>query len=99
LPVHLDGGYTLHFGVWIAIHPDDLQRAFARWWAPEFVDLQLDGYLANDLPGWGGLASPVHAVVQDVEHTPYVTSSTDPGLAHVLRHQWPHDEALSHLPG
>ena len=26
LPVRLEGGHTLRYGVWIAIHPDDLQR-------------------------------------------------------------------------
>lgn len=35
LPVGLTGGYTVTFGVWIAVHPDDLQRAFAVWWEPE----------------------------------------------------------------
>lgn len=98
LPVHLDGGYTLHFGVWVAIHPDELQRAFAIWWSPEYQTLELDGYLANALPEWGGLGSPVHAAVVQLEHTPYVIGSADPGLAHVLAHQWPHEEVLGRLP-
>ena len=28
LPVHLSGGYTLTFGLWLLVRPDDLQRAF-----------------------------------------------------------------------
>lgn len=98
LPIHLDGGYTLHFGVWIAIHPNELQRAFSLWWTPEYETLELDGYLANSLPGWGGLASPVHAVVRDSEHTPYLVSSTNAELEHVLVHEWPHEEVLARLP-
>lgn len=99
LPVHLDGGYTLHFGVWVAIHPDELQRAVSIWWTPGYASLELDGFLANALPGWGALFSPVHAAVLDPEHTPYVTASDDPELAHVLAHEWPHDEVLGRLPG
>jgi hypothetical protein len=29
LPVRLSGGHTITFGVWVAIHPDDRQRACA----------------------------------------------------------------------
>lgn len=98
VPITLDGGDTLHFGVWMAIHPDELQRAFAIWWTPEYAQLELDGYLANDLPGWGGLGSPVRAVVRSPEHTPYVVASSDERLADVLRRTWPHGDALSRLP-
>jgi hypothetical protein len=98
LEVHLDGGYTLQFGVWVALHPDDLKRAFATWWAPEYEQLELDGLLANDLPGLGGFGSRVHAVVKNADYTPYVVESADTNLAHVLRHVWPHEEVLAHLP-
>jgi hypothetical protein len=27
LPVHLSGGDTVAFGVWVGVHPDDLKRA------------------------------------------------------------------------
>ena len=33
-PFGLTGGYTVTFGVWVAVHPDDLQRAFAVWCEP-----------------------------------------------------------------
>jgi hypothetical protein len=98
LPIHLDGGYTLHFGVWVAIHPDDLQRAFGIWWTPEYERLKLDGFLANALPGWGGLAAPVHAAVRNTDHTPYVVASTDEHLARVLGTTWSHEDALARLP-
>jgi hypothetical protein len=98
LPVHLDGGYTLHFGVWVAIHPDELQRVFAIWWTPDYERLEFDAFLANSLPGWGGLGSPVRAAVRNTDHTPYVIESADANLASVLQQTWPHEEVLARLP-
>jgi hypothetical protein len=34
LPVHLFGGDTVTFGVWVGVHPDDLRRAYDVWWDP-----------------------------------------------------------------
>lgn len=98
LPVQLDGAYVVHFGVWIAIHPDDLQRAFAVWRTAEYAALELNGYLANSLPGWGCLGAPVRAIVTDPDHTPYIVGSTDETLTQVLEREWPHDEVLRSLP-
>lgn len=56
------------------------------------------GFLANSLPGWGCLGSPVRATVKDIGHTPYITDSADAKLAQALRHTWPHEEALARLP-
>jgi hypothetical protein len=97
LPVHLEDGFIVTFGVWIAILPDDLSQAHAVWWMPEYSDLVLHGSLANALPRWGFLGAPVVSRVLDVEHTPYVTESSDDGLASVLRDDWPHD-VLEGLP-
>ena len=94
LPVSLTGGFTITFGVWLLVHPDDLQRAFRVWWEPEYADPALDGWLANALPGWGLLAAPVRAVVRDPEETPYCAQSTDQRLAAVLSQRWPHDVVL-----
>lgn len=99
LPVQLDGGYSVHFGVWVAIHPDDLQRAFTVWWESEYVDLVLDGLLGNGLPGWGCLGAPVRLAVRDPDHTPYVVSSSDRTLSDVLLRRWSHDDVLPLLPG
>jgi hypothetical protein len=38
MPVRLLGGDVLTFGLWLGVHPDDLQRAFAEWWAPTYPD-------------------------------------------------------------
>lgn len=97
LPVRLTGGYTVTFGVWLAVHPDDLQRAFRVWWEPAYRDLVLDGYLANKLPVWGLLAAPARARVRDENQTPYVEEGSDEMLARVLAEEWPHEDLLASL--
>jgi hypothetical protein len=94
LPIRLTGGHKLTYGVWVGIHPDDLQRTFAVWWEPEYKNLRLDGYLANSVKPWGMLGAPVSMAVLDPEQTPYCTESTDPVLARVLADEWPHEEVL-----
>ena len=98
LPVHLTDGYMVTFGVWLAIHPDDLQRIFSVWWEPAYRELVVDGWLANALPAWGLLAAPVNAAVRDADQTPYVAASSDPRLEEVLTREWPHDQVLGALP-
>ena len=70
LPVRLTTGFTVTFGGWLGVHPDDLQRAFRVWWEPGYADLGLDGLPANALPGWGLLGAATHAEVRDPEQTP-----------------------------
>ena len=94
LPVALSGGFTVTFGVWLAVHPDELWRAFAIWWEPEYETLAFDGRLANAVPPWGLLAAPVRAVVRDRNQTPYCDSSSDERLEAVLTNEWPHDLVL-----
>ncbi|MHC6591922.1 DUF2199 domain-containing protein [Arthrobacter sp. C152] len=97
LPVKLQGGHEFRFGVWIAIHPNDLQHAFRVWNAPEYADLKLTGYLANRIQPWGLFAVPVNLAVLDVDHTPYCVSSPNGELDDVLTRVWPHD-ILASLP-
>lgn len=99
LPVSLTGGFTVTFGVWLAVHPDDLQKAFSQWWSPEYPSLELDGLLANAVPPWGLLGVPVHAGVRDPEHTPYCESSASDEMSAVLRNEWPHDAVLDAIAG
>jgi hypothetical protein len=98
LPVRLAGGWTVTFGVWVAIRPGDLQRAFAVWWEAAYADLRLDGFLANAVQPWGLLYAPVSLEVRDPEQTPYCAASSDPDLSRVLADQWPHEEVLRALP-
>ena len=97
LPVRLSGGHSVTFGVWVGISPEDLQRTFRLWWAPEYAGLVLDGRLANALPGWGLLAAPVRATVRNTDETPYCTGSPDPVLARLLTEEWPHEDVLPRL--
>jgi len=97
LPVRLTGGHTLRFGVWIAIHPDELQRAASVWNEPEYGELKLTGYLANRIEPWGLFAVPVNLAVLDPDHTPYCVSSPDQGLDDVLSKEWLHS-ILASLP-
>lgn len=98
LPVRLAGGHTITFGVWVAVHPDDLQRAFAVWWEPGYTDLRLDGFLANAVKPWSLLYAPVSLAVRDPGHTPYCSASPDPDLSRVLQGEWPHEDILAQLP-
>jgi hypothetical protein len=95
LPVRLEEGHELRFGVWIVIHPNDIQRACAVWNSPEYTELKLTGYLANRLEPWGLLAAPVNLAVLNQDHTPYCVSSPDEVLNYVLTKEWPHSVLTS----
>lgn len=97
LPIHLEGRHKLTYGVWIGVHPAALQEAFAVWWGenPAYLDLRLDGILANRLEPWGHFAVPVIATVKNQDETPYCTESSDPLLSRVLTEEWPHETVLS----
>lgn len=98
LPVSLTAGHTVTFSTWVAIHPDELYRAFSVWWAPDYPMLELDGFLANQVQPWAVLGAPVHLVVRDPEQTPYCATSQHPELASVLTQEWDHELVLSGLP-
>jgi hypothetical protein len=98
LPVRLDGGHSVTFGVWVAISPDDLQSTYKKWWDDDYANLVLSGVLANDVPPWKLLGAPVELRVRDVNHTPYCVSSTDELLETVLSTVWPHEDILAALP-
>lgn len=98
LPVRLTGGFTVTYGVWVGVHPDDLQRAFRVWWEPEYSDLRLNGFLGNAIQPWGLLGLPVELAVLNAEQTPYCVGSSNGDLAAVLSREWPHDEVLGTLP-
>lgn len=98
LPVQLVGGHKLTFGLWLAVTPEDLRRAFDAWWAPTYEDLVLDGHIANQIELWDILARPARAVVRDVDVLPYIDSSHDHTMQHVINDVWDHDFALQALP-
>lgn len=98
LPVRLSGGYTVTFGVWLGVHPEDLQNAFRVWHEPSYPELVLAGVVANDVQPWGLLARPATAVVRDADAIPYIDNSSDQLVTDVLRREWPHESVLSALP-
>src|SRR5260370_16840184 len=71
LVVRLMGGYAVTYGVWVGVHPGDLQRAFRVWWEPEYENLRLEGALANSVPPWGLLAAPVPPPVTHPQPPPH----------------------------
>jgi len=88
LPVQLERSHRLTFGVWVAVAPDDLRRASDVWWGPEYVDLVVEGWLANAVPPHVEAGAPVRLVVRDPDHTPYCESSPDPNLHALLTSTW-----------
>jgi hypothetical protein len=96
IPVKLTGGYTVTYGAWLSVHPDDLRHAWEEWTSPAYGSLRLRGVLANMLPGWESetYVKAVEAAVLNVEQVPYAVDSTDDFMRRVLRDEWPHEAIL-----
>jgi hypothetical protein len=94
LPIHLTGGFSLTYGLWLQVSPGDLRSTFDVWFDPAYANLQLNGRLANPVLPWGLLGAPVVAVVRDPDQTPYCASSPDETLNRVLTDEWDHDLVL-----
>jgi hypothetical protein len=99
VPVRLTGGYTITYGAWLSVSPDDLRRAWEVWWTPAYPELQLAGILANMLPVWESetYRKPLAAAVLDPDSTPYATDSEDAFMRRVLGEEWPHEPILEAL--
>ena len=46
------------YGAWIGVPPADFQRAFRVWCQPEYLDLRLNGLLANAIQPRGVRSRP-----------------------------------------
>ena len=94
--MRLTGGYTITYAVWLAVHPDDLRRAWEVWWTPAYADLRLAGILANKMPAWEAetYGKPLVAAVRDPDAAPYAADSDDAFMRRVLREEWPHEVIL-----
>jgi hypothetical protein len=94
LPVKLTGGLTVQYGLWVAVAPPALERAFEAWTEPAYAELRLAGTLANTVPPWGLLDAPVQLAVRDPDELPVCVGSTDPDLRRVLAGEFDHDFVL-----
>lgn len=94
LPVRLVGGRTVQYGLWVAIDPPELERAFEAWTEPSYADLRLTGTLANAIPPWGLLDAAVELAVRDPDELPVCVASADPELTRVLSGEFDHDLVL-----
>ncbi len=97
VPVRLSGGYTVTFGAWLGVHPDDVRRAHEVWESPDYSTLELDGRLANMLPSWEeqSYGRPLRARVRHVDEVPYAVESADADLQRILTDEWPHESVLA----
>ena len=97
VPVKLTGGYSVTFGPWLSVTPDDLRHAYEIWWQPEYASLWLRGALANMLPGWEAetYVKPLDAAVLDRDAVPYAVASTDAFMHRLLCDEWPHEAVLA----
>ncbi|MQA86393.1 MAG: DUF2199 domain-containing protein [Streptosporangiales bacterium] len=91
---------TVTFGVWLAVHQVEFDRAYEIWDRPGYAELELFGSLANAVPPWGQplLGAAARAVVRDTDEPPWVVEGFTPLLDQVLTGIWPHSEVLAGLP-
>ncbi|HEY7138869.1 MAG TPA: DUF2199 domain-containing protein [Methylomirabilota bacterium] len=96
VPVRLTGGYTVTYGAWLFVRPEDLRHAWEVWWTPEYAQLRLAGLLANMLPAWEShtYGKPLAIAVRDPESAPYAVDSSDDFMRRVLQDEWPHEPIL-----
>jgi hypothetical protein len=94
LPVKLAGGFAIDFGTWLEVDAPDFREAWRVWNAPEYADLEIEGYLANEIEPWKPFPhAMVRAVVRDRDQVPYVASSEDEFFTRILSEEWSHAEA------
>jgi hypothetical protein len=96
LPVKLTDGFSVHIGTWLEIDADDFRTAWQTWNFPEYKDLVLRGYVANEIAPWGRFPHElVSATVRDVIQVPYLTSTDNPLVTKILSETLPHAEVLA----
>lgn len=100
LRVRLEDGARVTFGTWLEVELEALRSVAEIWSTPDYSSVVLHGRLANSLPPWAGevLGAAATATVLDVNHPPYVTTSDDGALSHVLDDEWSAEVVLAALP-
>lgn len=99
VPVRLSGGFSVTYGAWIGVHPDELRHAWEVWNHPEYMNLELQGVLANMLPPWDleTYLRPLNAAPRSADELPYATRSSDAAMQRVLTNEWEHGPVLNAL--
>ena len=96
MPVKLTDGFSVNFGTWLEIHVNDFRKAWQTWNFPEYADLELQGYVGNNIEPWKRFPHAlVKATVRELEQVPYLTSSENEVFAKVLGETWPHADVLT----
>ncbi|WP_285548696.1 DUF2199 domain-containing protein [Actinoplanes regularis] len=98
MPVHLTGGASVTYSVWLKLDDDQLRHALNVWTEPGYVDLNLRGEVANAVKPWAGLLGEVaRAEVRDAKSLPYLVAEEGSLLARVLTEVWDRDDVLSRI--
>lgn len=98
VPIHLRGDHLVAFGAWLEIDYDTVERAFGIWDTAEYAGFTCTGQLANLLPPWPALlGTTVTAEVRHLDELPYIVSSSDPTMQHVLDAAWNHSLVLDSI--
>jgi hypothetical protein len=97
LPVKLSDGFAIDFGTWLEIDNEDFRTAWQTWNFPEYKNLEIEGYVANEIEPFGKFPHAlVKATVRELEQVPYLTSSDNEVFTKLLSETWPHAEVLPH---
>ncbi len=76
LPVKLSDGFAIDFGTWLEIDNEDFRTAWQTWNFPEYKDLEIEGYVANQIAPFDRFPHALAKVtVREPEQVPYLTSS------------------------
>jgi hypothetical protein len=91
VPVKLDGGFAANIGTWLEVRDEDFRTAWQTWNAPEYKDLEIEGYLANIIEPWTQFPHAlVKATVVREDEVPVITSATHPDVQKFLETEWKH---------
>jgi len=98
LPVNLDKG-SVTFGIWLEVSASTAQQAQAVWDEPAYVDLKLQGRVANYLAPWGNelLHAAATAKPADSNTLPFIYEG-DAIVKSLLEQRWSRETVTAALP-
>jgi hypothetical protein len=95
LPIKLTDGFSVHIGTWLECHAEDFRKAWQTWNFPEYADLEIEGYVGNEMEPWKKFPHAlVKATVRDMAQVPYLTASQNEVFTRILTETWPHADVL-----